>query len=154
MQNVILITVGSLKKSWIKEGCKDYADRIRRDFSFELIELSASKQKEPQKQLEEESNTILDALKKRKGLIVVLDELGEGFLSTAFADFISALEDRGDSIIFIIGGAYGLNDAVRSAADRIIKLSDMTLPHELCRILFLEQLYRASQICKKTGYHH
>ncbi len=128
--------------------------RIRHEYSCDLIELPASKQKDPTKQLQEESQTILNRLAKMKGLVFVLDERGEALSSEACSQVMSEAADRGDPLIFIIGGAYGLSDEVRRKADRTIKLSDMTLPHELCRIVFLEQLYRARQIVKGTGYHH
>ena len=89
-----------------------------------------------------------------QGQVWVLDETGNAFTSESFARELEKVVDRGDQVIFVIGGAYGLTDAVRSRADRIIRLSDMTMAHELCRAVFLEQLYRAEQILKGTGYHH
>ncbi len=151
---ITLLAVGSIKKSWIQEGCSDYLGRMDRGYSCEVVELKPSKQKEPQKQLEEESQTILSRLQKMDGKVLVLDERGEGLISPAFSTLLSDAKDRGQSLIFIIGGAYGLSDEIRSRADMLISLSDMTLPHELCRIFFLEQLYRAQQIMKGSGYHH
>ena len=132
-----LVAIGTLKTPWAKEACNQYLGRL----SIDLIELPASKQKDPSKQSQEESESILKRLSKMQGQVWVLDETGN-------------VVDRGDQVIFVIGGAYGLTDAVRSRADRIIRLSDMTMAHELCRAVFLEQLYRAEQILKGTGYHH
>lgn len=148
--SITLIAVGSLKTSWAKEGCAQYLDRL----SVDLIELPASKQKDPTKQLQEESNTILKKLEKLQGKVWVLDERGEALSSPVFASALEKLSDLGESVIFVLGGAYGLNDAVRSCADRLLRLSDMVLPHELCRVVLLEQIYRAGQIQKGTGYHH
>lgn len=145
-----LITVGTLKTSWTKDGCNQYIGRLNVD----LIEVPASKQKDPVKQSEEESTSILKRLEKLKGQVWVLDERGDSLTSKAFSQSLEKMEDRGESVIFVLGGAYGLGDLVRKKADRLIKLSDMVLPHELCRIVFLEQLYRAGQIKKGTGYHH
>lgn len=150
MALVSLLAVGSVKTSWAKDGCQQYLDRLNIDY----IELPASKQKDQQKQAEEESQKIIDALSKRKGQVWVLDERGDSCTSPAFADALAALEDRGESVLFVLGGAYGLTDAVRAKADRIIRLSDMVFPHELCRIVLLEQIYRADQIRKGSGYHH
>lgn len=147
---ITLLCVGSLKTTWAKEGCKQYLDRL----SIDLVELPASKQKDPVKQSEEESAAILKKLEKTSGQVWVLDERGEAMTSEAFASAIESLSDRGEPVTFVLGGAYGMNDAVRSRADKIIRVSDMVLPHELCRIFVLEQIYRADQIHKGSGYHH
>ncbi|MCK5019906.1 MAG: 23S rRNA (pseudouridine(1915)-N(3))-methyltransferase RlmH [Candidatus Peribacteraceae bacterium] len=151
---ITLLSVGSLKKSWCKDGCEDYISRLNHSCNFKVVELPASKQKDPSKQKEEESKSILDRLEKTEGTIFVLDEIGKELESEEFSKVISNNKDKGDSIIFVIGGAYGLNNEVREFGDRVISLSKMTLPHELCRVLFLEQLYRAMEILKGSGYHH
>jgi 23S rRNA (pseudouridine1915-N3)-methyltransferase len=119
-----------------------------------VVEIPASKKKEEAQQREEESDRILEALKKSEGKIWVLDEKGSEFTSVDFSKKIGECRDRGESITFVIGGAYGLSDAVRKRADKIIALSAMTFPHELCRLVFLEQLYRAISILAGSGYHH
>ncbi len=152
--NITLLAVGSIKKSWINEGCRDYVERLQHECSFHVIEVPASKEKDPPKQAAEESQKILDRLGTMKGKIWVLDEQGKDMPSMQLSAAIEKVTDRGDSLIIVLGGAYGLSDAVRGRADTVITLSAMTLPHELCRIVILEQLYRALQICKGTGYHH
>jgi 23S rRNA (pseudouridine1915-N3)-methyltransferase len=97
---------------------------------------------------------LLLSARKQPGALWVLDETGVALTSQKFAQEIDLLRDRGEPIIVLLGGSYGLSDAVRSAARRTISLSAMTLPHELCRIVFLEQLYRAHEILKGSGYHH
>ncbi len=154
MQKITLICIGSIKESWAQDACQDYIKRIDRDSDFELLELPASKQSDPVKQIEEESDRIIEALSKREGSVWVLDERGKSYSSTSFSSEISKLRDEGSSIIFIIGGAYGLSDEVRNRSDQLIALSEMTLAHELCRAVFLEQLYRSLQIIKGTEYHH
>lgn len=119
-----------------------------------MTELPASKQKDSTKQREEESQAILKKLEKLSGQVWALDERGEAMTSQSFASAIEVVADRGDSVIFVIGGAYGLSDSVRERANQLLRLSDMTLAHELCRMVFLEQLYRAEQIMKGSGYHH
>lgn len=154
MQPITLLTIGSLKTSWIKEGCADYQARIERSCQFEVNEIPASKQKDEVKQREEESVAILTRLEKCRGLVWVLDETGKQFTSQQFADEIEKLSDLGTSITFVLGGAYGHTDEVRHRADRVFALSKMTFPHELCRFVFLEQLYRAQEIRRGSGYHH
>lgn len=145
-----LLTVGSVKTNWVREGCKQYSDRL----DVDLIEVPAGKQKDPQKQEAEECEAILSRLEGVSGEVWALDETGKQFTSQAFSDELAGLRDRGIPVTLVLGGAYGLNDAVRARADRIIALSPMTFPHELCRIVILEQLYRANQIIKGSGYHH
>lgn len=151
---ITVLVVGSLKTSWLKEGCAEYAGRLAHDGKFSIVELPAGKQKDARKQRDEESVAILKKLDKNEGRVWVLDERGKSMISVVFAKRLQELSDRGESVTFVIGGAYGLSDAVRDRADTLLRLSDMTLPHELCRVLFLEQLYRAVQITKGTGYHH
>jgi 23S rRNA (pseudouridine1915-N3)-methyltransferase len=120
----------------------------------ELIELPASKQRDTEKQAAEESARILKKLTDDAGEVWVLDERGSQVSSRDFAAALASLHDSGTSVAFVIGGAYGLDDSVRKRANRILSLSAMTLPHELARLLFLEQLYRAQEIQKGSGYHH
>ena len=147
---ITLIAVGSLKTPWAKAGCQQYLDRL----SIDLIEVSASKQKDPTKQQEEESASLIKRLEKIEGKIWVLDERGGALASDTLSKDLEKVGDIGDSVVFVLGGAYGLSDLVRKKADRIIRLSDMVLPHELCRVVLLEQIYRSEQITKGTGYHH
>ena len=148
--NISLLVVGSIKTAWAKEGCQQYLDRL----DITAIEVPASKQKDPVKQSNEESESILKRLEKLKGSVWVLDERGEAMTSEFFSQALEQMEDRGESVVFVLGGAYGLGDLVRQKADKILRLSDMVLPHELCRVVLLEQIYRAGQIQKGTGYHH
>ena len=154
MIHITLLCVGTPRSGWVQEGVGQYADRLQHDVQFQIICLPASKEKDPTKQREDESIRLIDALQKREGVVWLLDEQGKAMTSPDFSQCISTAHDEGQSIIFVLGGAFGVTDFVRNAADRTLRLSDMTLPHELCQVLFLEQLYRALQIKKGTGYHH
>lgn len=154
MQKITLLCVGSLKSSWAADACAQYTDRLRGDMNLEIVELPASKERDPVRQLQEESSRLLEALEKRTGSVWVLDERGKGMTSEKFSGELSSLRDAGQPILFVLGGAFGLSDAIRNTADYMLQLSSMTLPHELCRVFFLEQLYRAMQIQKESGYHH
>ena len=153
MHHVTLLCVGNLKFSWAKEACDDYINRLKHSVKFELVELSTSKMSEPEKQRGEESERMIEALEKRSGVVWVLDERGKSITSEQFSKELQIAKDRGDEVMFVLGGAYGLSDVVRKKG-RLLSLSAMTLPHELCRVVFLEQLYRAVEIGKKSGYHH
>jgi 23S rRNA (pseudouridine1915-N3)-methyltransferase len=150
MNKITLLAVGSVKTAWAKEGCEQYLGRI----DIDVIEVPASKQKDEVKQKQEDSDTLLRKLEKMKGEVWVLDETGTQMTSLTFAKTLEQCRDCSVPLIFVLGGAFGLTDDVRQRADKMLRLSDMVLPHELCRVVFLEQLYRAHQIQKGTGYHH
>jgi len=154
MQRITLLCVGPIKTKWIAEGCTHFLGRLGHAIQMEVVEVPASKQTDPAKQQAEESERLLEAIGKREGDIWILDERGKAMTSSVFASSLGTLRDAGRTAIFVLGGAYGLTDAVRKRAYRILKLSDMTFPHELCRLVFLEQLYRATEINKGSGYHH
>lgn len=146
-----MLCVGALKSSWLTEGCSVYLARLPH---VVVREIPASRSKDPHKQVEDESKRLFEVLRKERGVVWVLDERGKGLSSQALAKALGALRDRGVSLTLVIGGAYGLSDAVRERADRLIALSAMTLPHELCRLLLLEQLFRSETLLRGTGYHH
>ncbi|MDD3897191.1 MAG: 23S rRNA (pseudouridine(1915)-N(3))-methyltransferase RlmH [Candidatus Peribacteraceae bacterium] len=154
MQKVTLLTVGSPKSSWVREGREEYICRLLGSIDFSIVPIQPGKSKDPVRQCEEESQRLLAALSKQEGEVWVLDESGKELSSQELASTLARARDLGTKITFVLGGAYGLNDAVRSRAERIIALSKMTFPHELCQLIFLEQLYRAAQIQKGSGYHH
>lgn len=154
MQKVTLIAVGSVKTPWVREACSDFIMRFPGHCDFSMIEVQASKSKDPHRQSAEESERLLKAAEAAGGMTWLLDERGDRKTSTAFADDVRDAHDIGDHMVFLLGGSYGVNDDVRRAVDRSLRLSDMTLPHELCRAVFLEQLYRAFQIISGGKYHH
>lgn len=154
MHRISLLCIGSLRESWTKEASKLYVDRLKHVFDLRITELVPSHQPNASGQKVEESERLIISAEKTGGTLWVLDETGEQMTSQEFAQEIGKLRDLGEPLTFILGGSYGLTDNVRKAAKKIISLSPMTLPHELCRVVFLEQLYRASEILKGSGYHH
>ena len=154
MQKITLLCVGRLREPWAREAAEMYVQRLRPQLSFTVLELPESRGKTPSQQQAEESERILKILERSEGDVWVLDETGKSRTSVQFASAIGTARDAGTPLIFILGGAYGFTDAVRRKAGYLLKLSDMTLPHELCRVLFLEQLYRGVEILKGSGYHH
>lgn len=147
MQKVTLISVGKVKTPWIAEGCAMYTERISHTCSFAHRVLSAGKP-------DEEHASIVKALQKTEGVIVALDERGKTMTSPTFAAWVGKQRDIGVPVTFVLGGAYGLNDEIRKMATLVLSLSSMTLPHELCQLFFLEQVYRAEEILRGSGYHH
>ena len=153
MQKIILLTIGRLKESWSRDACSFYADRLKHVLKLEIVELPPSRETDARRQVDDESRRILKFIEDYEADVWVLDERGKAMTSPVFAEEVSRARDSGRTLVFILGGSYGLSDAVR-ATGKQMKLSDMVLPHELCRVVFLEQLYRATEIAKGSGYHH
>lgn len=134
-----IIAVGKIKKEYIKKGIMDYSKRIVHYIPFEIVEVK-----------EEHLNRFIDA----DAFNVLLDEKGKALTSAAFALFIekmmiSSVKD----IVFFVGGAEGFSDEFRKKADFLLSLSKMTLPHEMARMVLVEQIYRAFTIIRGEKYH-
>jgi 23S rRNA (pseudouridine1915-N3)-methyltransferase len=137
-----LLAVGKIKEFFFKEACAEYHKRLQKYCSFEIIEIKdEGKEKEAEKIME----------KIKDSFVVVLADEGKECTSLQFADFIKKTDK---DITFILGGAYGVDQTVKQRANLMLSLSKMTFPHELCRVIFLEQLYRAHTILRNEKYHH
>ncbi len=154
MQRVTFITIGKPKEPWARDAAEMYVQRLRPQVSLTVMDLGPSRGKDGPAQQAEESDRILKMLESMQGEVWILDETGKGMTSKEFAQTIGHAKVRGMHLIFVMGGAYGLTDAVRKKGHKMLRLSDMTFPHEMCRVVFLEQLYRATEINKGSGYHH
>ncbi len=86
--------------------------------------------------------------------MILLDERGQEFHSIAFAEYLNSLEGRVNQLLFVIGGPYGFSQEVYEKADGLVSLSKLTFSHQLVRVIFMEQLYRAYTILKGEPYHH
>ena len=119
-----------------------------------VLELAPSRGKEAGQQQAEESERVLKMLEKMEGEVWLLDERGKAMTSPEFAAEMGRAKDMGRELVFVLGGAYGFTEGVRNKIAKKLRLSDMVLPHELCRVVFLEQVYRAGEIGRGSGYHH
>ncbi|NEQ46468.1 MAG: 23S rRNA (pseudouridine(1915)-N(3))-methyltransferase RlmH [Leptolyngbya sp. SIOISBB] len=135
-----LLAVGKVKKGWIREGIEVYRQRLP---ELEIVEL---KDTTPTK----EGEHIL-SLQKGRDRLIALSEEGKCHSSIQLAKMISQAESG--SLVFAIGSAEGLSQSVKRSAERLLSLSPMTFPHELARLLLLEQLYRAKTILQGSNYH-
>ncbi len=150
-----LLSVGRLKTVFWKDAAAHYATRIARWRRLECAEVrDGDAALAPDKRTALEGRRILEALAPQD-LPLALDERGEKLTSPQLAALLRHMdqEARGRAC-FIVGGAYGLDEEVRARACRLLSLSAMTLPHELARVVLLEQLYRAECILRKVPYHH
>ena|SRR5690606_13832525 len=147
---------GKSKGTWIVQGIDAYVLRCKRYAALDITVIPESKYTQADAILTDESERILARLRKSpRAYTVLLDVTGRSLSSDAFAELISQQFVRGyTSVRFIIGGAYGVTAAVKEAADFVLSLSAMTFPHQLVRLIFLEQLYRAFTILRSESYHH
>jgi 23S rRNA (pseudouridine1915-N3)-methyltransferase len=152
-----LICVGKTKDTYLKHAIEDYLKRVRRYTSLQYVEVKAGKRNkkshEPDVQ-QRECETIRKALKPGE-FLVVLDERGQQYSSVELSEFISRCQLRGNIKIltFVTGGATGFTRTFLNEADLVLSLSRMTFPHQICRLLLLEQLYRAYTIIAGESYH-
>ncbi len=139
-----LICVGKLKESYWREAQGEYLKRLSRFCKVEVREL-------PEREtLKEEAE---DVLKACRGYCMALAVEGKQVSSEKFADKIGVLCDRGEEMTFIIGSSCGLHESVKSAAKELVSFSEMTFPHQMMRVVLLEQIYRAFMILSGSEYH-
>lgn len=143
-----LLWVGKTKERFIHEGVQKYLKLLQPYADVSVTEIREEKVKDVSRMLDREGERIQAALKVP---YILLDERGEHVDSIAFSRY---LERQGASATFVLGGAYGVSDAVKTNAKKTVALSHMTFTHEMARLIFLEQLYRAFTILQKRGYHH
>lgn len=150
-----LLSVGKLKVPFWKDAAAHYSQRINRWRRLECVEVRDGDPALPQAQRNElEGHRLLEALGPQD-VPLVLDERGITMTSPQLAQLLQKIDNNAmGRACFIIGGAYGLDEAVRQRAWKLVSLSSMTFPHELARVLLLEQLYRAECIIRKVPYHH
>ena len=149
-----LLTVGKCKQAPMQAAARDYADRLKHYVSLQQIEVREERGAAARAQvLEKEGQRLLQALPERT-LVVALDPAGKTCTSKALAKRLSNLALSGQSrLAFLIGGAFGLSSDVLNRADWRLSLSPLTFPHELARVILLEQLYRAYTIIRGENYH-
>ena len=151
-----ILFVNKTVGSWVKEGLTEYKSRLKRYLSIEFIELEmgSSAKRKVQEIVDEESTKILSYVKSNDHL-VLLDENGAHFSSEEFAKWLNKkfVSIQGD-LIFVVGGAYGFHSNLKERANEQLSLSSMTFTHQMVRVIFAEQLYRAMTILKNEPYHH
>jgi 23S rRNA (pseudouridine1915-N3)-methyltransferase len=133
-----------------------YTDRIRHFFPIEVTEVAPERGRQSQSDvsiMRAESARLLAAIPDR-GYTIVLDERGQSLDSLKFAAWVERLTmDHPHGINFVMGGDVGLADSIRQRADRLLSLSAMTLPHQIARVVLLEQIYRACTLMRNIPYH-
>jgi 23S rRNA (pseudouridine1915-N3)-methyltransferase len=157
LMKVTLIVVGKTDKKYILEGIAEYEKRLKHYCKFELKVISDIKNSKTMPagvQMHKEGELILSALRPSSDLIL-LDEKGVEYTSIEFAKFIDRKAIAGQSeLTFVIGGPYGFSPEVKSSATAMFSLSRLTFSHQIVRLIFMEQIYRAMTIIKGEPYHH
>ena len=147
-----IITVGTIKEKYLKDAIEEYQKRIKKYTNIEIIEVSDEGLVEPSKALKLEATKIEKNLSNRD-YIITLEIEGKEYTSIDFANKINDILIENSNITFIIGGSYGLSEEIKAKAKLHLSFSKMTFPHQLFRVLLLEQIYRAYKINNNESYH-
>jgi 23S rRNA (pseudouridine1915-N3)-methyltransferase len=151
---VAIVAIGQRQPRWADDAVADYLDRFPADFAVTLKEVK------PEGRSGRSAAQVLGAEAKRLratipagSRLIALDERGDNWTTKELADAMRRWRDSGDSVCFLIGGPDGLDPQIKAAADLRLRLSSLTLPHALARVLLVEQLYRVWSMLANHPYH-
>lgn len=157
--NITVIAIGKLKEKYWQEAASEYMKRLKSYCTPEIIELKESPLRNNPSIADEEAvkraegNEILSKIKKND-YVITLEVTGKAFSSEQLAARLAGLAlDGKSSVVFVIGGSLGLSEDVSARADLKLSFSAMTFPHQMIRIILLEQIYRAFKINRNEVYH-
>ena len=157
--NIKIIAVGKLKEKYLKDAVNEYMKRLSAYAKVEVIEIADEKEpdnasaKDIENIKNKEGSKILDKIKDRE-YVILLDVEGKQVSSEDLAGKLADLSLSGDSnLVFVIGGSNGVSEEVRGKADFKLSFSKMTFPHQLMRVILLEQVYRGFKINRGEAYH-
>ena len=154
--NINIICVGNIKEKYLNEAILEYKTRLSKWASVRIVELKEEKlqknysQKDIELVVEKEGERILENL---KGYVVLMDINGVMLDSVGLSNKIADIQNISSTINFVIGGSYGTSEKVKSRADFKLSFSKMTFPHQLFRVVLLEQIYRSFKILNNETYH-
>ncbi len=152
-----VICIGKTGKNFLVDGEKEYLNRLKHYTKVEKVELPDIKnaRKLSQDQVKTEEGKALLKLIDAGDQVILLDEKGKNYSSEHFAEFLQKRFNQGGKcVVFVIGGAYGFSEELYHRAQGKLSLSSMTFSHQMIRMIFFEQLYRAMTIQKGEPYHH
>ena len=153
--NITVLAVGNKMPGWVDEAVKEYAKRFGRDIKYTLKEIKPEKRGagvNAAQGMAAEEKRILEAMP-ADAFLVVLDERGVAPTSQELADYLKKWQQNGQHVCMVIGGADGLTERIKQQAGLMLRLSSLTLPHGMVRVLLTEQLYRAVSILHNHPYH-
>lgn len=149
---ITIISIGKKHESWVAEGIERYQSRLKKPHNVEWVLLTHSALADAAAR-QEESERILAKLNDRD-YVALLDEIGDELDSPGVARMLDNAFTNAHQMVFVIGGAYGVDDRLRQRADVVWSLSPLVFPHQLVRLILIEQIYRAQQITAGHPYHH
>ena len=152
----VLLVVGKTVEKYFIQAIDEYVERTKHYISFDLEvipELKNTKSLSEDQQKQVEGELILKQIQ-TSDTVVLLDEHGKEFRSIEFAKWLEQKRNTARRLVFVIGGPYGFSQAVYSRANEQLSLSKMTFSHQMIRLVFTEQIYRACTIIKGEPYHH
>jgi len=154
---IVLVCLGATNNHYLQEGISNYIKRLKHYINFEIKEIIVSKNKKSSNKniiMNMESDLILSYLS-QNDYVILLDEKGKIYNSKSFSKKIeNFLLHSQKRLIFIVGGAFGFNDKLKTRANEMLSLSNMTFSHQIIRLFFLEQLYRSFTIINNHPYHN
>lgn len=154
---IALLQTGKTNEKYIAEGIEIYTGRLKKSSGFEIItvpDIRNSRNMTDNEVREKEGEKILEMLRETD-YVILLDEHGREFRTVEFASWLeNRLMEPHKRLLFVTGGAWGFSMKIHGRADFKISLSKMTFPHQLVRLIFVEQLYRALSVIRGTPYHH
>ena len=158
MMSVNIICVGKLKEAYLREGCAEYLKRLGAYCKANIIEVAEERASDNPKEteiaqiLQKEGERIISKIPKGSAVVPLCIE-GREYSSPDFSALIEKIGMQASSICFIIGGSFGLSDEVKRLGKEKLSFGKMTLPHQLARLVLLEQTYRAFSISNNSKYH-
>lgn len=147
-----IITVGSIKEKYLKDAIEEYQKRLKKYIDLEIVELKDEGLLPPIQAMEKESEKIKKHISEKE-YIITLEIEGKQFTSEEFSKKIENIQMINSNITFIIGGSYGIDQSIKEKSKMHLSFSKMTFPHQLFRVLLLEQIYRAFKIMNNESYH-
>ncbi len=155
MQMIHVIAAGGAQEAWQNVAISQYLERIRPFARVEVTEIPDERESAtvPVERIRAREGEAMRKRLKGPSILVALDEGGRQLDSREWAGFLEKSGERGVPVVFLLGGANGLDPALRQEADYVLSLGKQTMPHVLARIVLLEQLYRAQAILRGKAYH-
>lgn len=152
---LLVVAVGNRQPDWVEAGCAEYLKRMPRELPAQVVEVRPEPRAggKTRDQLLAAERTRIDAALPAGARLIALDERGDDLTTVKFAQRLETWMGEGRDAVFLIGGADGLDAALKARAETRLRLSSLTLPHGLARLLLCEQLYRAASVIKGHPYH-
>lgn len=151
--NIRIVCVGNLKEKYFVQASDEYLKRLSKFANVSVIELKEERLRDDNDIERVKQKETDEILKNLQGYNILMDIGGVKLSSPDFAKRIKKISDTSSTITYIIGGSYGVADKLREVCDLRLSISDMTFPHQLARVILLEQIYRAYMILNNSTYH-